>query len=266
MTWVGVGVAAVGVATSVVGQQKGANAAKAGQAQANADNRISKAKADAENLVRPHSNALLAAQNGLARWAQSANNNALLDAGAAQHEANAVNALRSADAMSEVSFDDGIRAAEERGAQAAAAASAGMMGNVVDTINMTSSLRRNRAKQAAMTDASMRSFDSRRQAAQIMSQTWRGLDGSVIFDNFDYSSNGARISVGPQQAGSGDALLAGVGGLINSGGMKAVGNFFNTPSASPGGAIGGTGLRVPAQTGTGYSFTLPSSGSGLKLG
>lgn len=265
MTWVAVGVGVVGASVAVVGTAKQGNAAKAGAAGAAADNKISEAKANAENMVRPHSNALLAAQNGLARWAQSANNQAILDAGAAQHEANAVNALRSADAMMEADFDTGIRAAEERGAQVAAAASSGLMGNVVDTINMTSSLRRNRAKQAAMTDASMRSFDQRRMAAEIMSQTWRGLDGSVLFDNFDYSKDGSRISVGPQQVGAGDYAMAAVGGFLNSGGAKAVGNFFNTP-APTNGAVGGPGLSAPAQTGTGYQFNLPSSGSGLKLG
>lgn len=256
--------AGLGAVSGVLSGLQSRNAAKAANAQVKAENRISRAEAAAQNRVRPHRNALLAAQNGLSRWAQSVNNNALLDAGAEQYEAVAVNALRTNDAFMEADFETGIRAAEEAGAQAAAAATIGVMGNVVDTINMTSSLRRSRAKQSAMTEQSMRSFDQRRQAAEIMSQTWRGLDGSVIFDNFDYGSSVARQGVGPRIPSLYEVGMAGVSGFLGAGGGSAIAGLGGGSAAQSGGYFGG--LRVPAQTGASYQFNLPSSGSGLKIG
>lgn len=209
MVWPMIAMAAVSAASSMMGQR---NAGKIEAARTESENRIAAAKAEAENRMRPAQNALVAAQASLQRWAQSVNNNAMLDAAAAQHEANAVNSLRAEDAALEMDFDAGIAAAEEAGAQSAAAATMGLMGGVVDTINMTSALRRNRGKQSAMDAKDMREFDQRTRASGIMEQTWRGLDGSAIFENMDYGESIATRSLsghqgtpaGRRRAGEGD--------------------------------------------------------------
>lgn len=159
----------------------------AANAQAAANQRVSFANAAAGNKVRTARNAAQAAQNSLARWVQSVNNNRALDAGGQALEANSVNFRRASDAGVREDFLTSLQSAEQAGMSAAMAAAAGIDGQVVDMVNSSVALRDSIVQQQTADYRGMQSYDATRRAASIMQQTVGGLDSSLILDSFDTS-------------------------------------------------------------------------------
>lgn len=159
-----------------------------------ANNRVGAAKADADNRVRSSGNAFNAARGSLARYMQSLNNGEALAAGGHALEANLINARRNDDALASASFEDQIKAAEQTGAQAAAAAFAGVGGEVADTISLSTRLMQQRAAYEATQRRDFSAYDAARRAGVIQTQTIRSLDSSLILDAVDYS-----VDVAPQR-------------------------------------------------------------------
>lgn len=172
---------------AIAGFAQGYEGSKAFIAQGEANNRLSKVNADARNRVRQASNANEAAQNSLARWIQSVNNNRRLDAGGDALEQNIVNYRRSEDAALTQSFAKGISEAEQEGAMAAAAAVSGVDGNVVDMVNSSVALRDSIVGQQMSDFRDMRAYDTAARAGSIMSQVVGGMDNSLILDTLDYN-------------------------------------------------------------------------------
>lgn len=185
-----------------------------------ANNRTSAAQAEATNRIRGAGNAFSAARGSLARYMQSVNNSQTLEAGGHALEANMVNARRQDDAMSSASFEDQIRAAEQAGSQVAAAAFAGVGGEVSDMVSVSTRLMQQRAAASAAERRSFSSYDASRRAGVIQAQTIRSLDNSLILDSIDYSINTANTNVASYQQSANPwmaALYAGADSLMKTG-------------------------------------------------
>jgi hypothetical protein len=172
---------------AIAGAVQGTIGSDAFNAAVDANNRISSTNAKARNSVRQASNLATAAQNSLARWIQSLNNNRMLDAGGAQLEASIVNYRRSNDAFVTQGFSESIRQAEQAGAAAAAQAAAGIEGNVVDMVNGSTKLRDSIVNQQMEDMGLLQASDAAKRAGDILTSTVQGLDGSIIIDMLDYN-------------------------------------------------------------------------------
>lgn len=158
-------------------------------AQIAANNRLSKINAETGNKTRVAQNTARMAEGTLARFVQSVNNNRALDAGANAQESLVVNHMRRGDANLSRGFSASIRDAEQAGHSAAAAAVAGVDGNVVDMVNGSTALRDSIVRQSVDEHQSMENYDASRRAGAIMSQMVSGLDSSVILDTLDYNQD-----------------------------------------------------------------------------
>lgn len=187
------------------------------KAQVEANNRLSAAQADNDNRVRGAGNAFAAARGSLSRYIQSLNNNQTLEAGGAALEENLINSRRREDTMSSASFEDQIKDAEQTGAQAAAAAFAGVGGEVADTVSVSTRLMQQRASLEALRSRDFRIYDDARRAGVIQTQTVRGLDQSLIFDSLDYSINVAQRNKAPSVWGQ--TAFAVAGSLLGNNGL-----------------------------------------------
>jgi hypothetical protein len=186
------------------------------KAQAETSNAINAANAKNANAVRGATNRFTAAKGALARYMQSVNNNNRLDAGGEAMEANLVNARRREDAMQGTDFETQIRATEQMGAQAAAAAFTGVGGDVADMVSASTRLMQQRASHDASQARDYRVYDTARRQGVIASQTIRGMDNSLILDAMDYQHNVAQVqrSVNPWTRAilaGGDAWIDGKG-------------------------------------------------------
>jgi hypothetical protein len=192
------------------------------KAQIEANNRLSAAFTDASNKVRGGQNAFAAARGALQRYVQSVNNNRTLDAGGTAMEANLVNARRQDDAVKESDFETQLRDAERTGAQAAAAAFAGMGGSdAADMVSLSTRLTQQRASAQATQYGDYRAFDTARRQGAIAHQMVGSLDNSLIFDQIDYTVNTAtrNRAIDPGYMG----LMAGVDSILGSGVLKNYG-------------------------------------------
>ena len=155
-------------------------------AQVKAGNDVSKANADAGNLVRGAKNELASAQGNLQRWVQSLQNNRKLDAGGQAMEANMVNYRRQDDLLSQGAFEQSIAEAEASGAAAAMQALSGVTGDVVDMVNGATALRHARVNERNLVRREGMAFDAAHRQGTMMSQMVQGLDSSIIVDSIDY--------------------------------------------------------------------------------
>jgi hypothetical protein len=144
---------------------------------------ILNAKIGNENTL--YENAYEAAKNGLARFMQSLNNNRALKAGGDALEANTVNFLRSSDMNTLRGMAVDEHNMETLGKVQANAALAGIDGNVVDSINLSTNLRNQIAKGAAESVKNQATYDTARRAGNIEQQVVGGLDSSIILDKFN---------------------------------------------------------------------------------
>lgn len=179
------------------------------EAHTKANNRLQEAEAGNSNRVRSAENAFAAARGALQRYVQSVNNNRRLEVGGKMLEAATVNAYRQEDAALASDFERQIRGKEQLGYQAAAAALAGVGGEVADNVSIATRLTQQRAEREAITQASFRSFDAGRRAAAVAQQMVSGLDSSVILDSLNYSINVAKKN---KSFSPWIAALAGLGG------------------------------------------------------
>lgn len=238
----------------------GAVAGGAERASAKANNSLSHLNADSKNKVRIAQNADEAAKNTLSRWIQSVNNNRALDAGGHALEANTVNALRSQDVEVGQGFMRSIQNAEQAGVQAAAAASSGVDGNVVDMVNQSVALRNSIIEQHAAGISDMKNYDTARRAGSIMSQVVGGLDNSIILDQFDF--NKAYAVEKPVLSPFAYALQGAIGALGGgnplggAGGDKPVGTPGDTQYSlvSEGGHAAKFGFNAPTSNASPYQL------------
>lgn len=207
-----------------VGAVKGYTQASVNKSLVEANNRVEQANTTASNRVRGAGNAFAAARGALARYMQSLQNNQTLEAGGAALEQNLMNARREEDAIMQGDFEQAIRHSEQTGAQAAAAAFAGVGGEVADTVSIATRLSQQRASLAAARNSGYRGYDAARRAAAIASQTIRGLDSSIILDTLDYNINVAQTqrAINPIYAALAGAYEGAMGSMGGGGGPGKV--------------------------------------------
>jgi hypothetical protein len=228
-----------------------------------AENQIAKANAEASNKVRGGSNKFAAAKGSLQRYMQSLSNNQSLEAGGEALAANLVNARRQEDAALSGSFEDAIRSAEQTGAQAAAAAFAGVSGEVADTVSVATKLGQQRAIESANRFAGYRSYDHGKRSSAIFSQMVRSLDSSLIFDAVDANVDVAqkKAMLNPWAQGfmqAGDALVGSKTAFAAGGGGQSPlsngASFFNSK---------GSGVTYGPATNGGYGGNSSTVGMSI---
>jgi hypothetical protein len=227
-------VAAVSAAISVVSAVAGAiSGADLDQTYAKLNQKSSKVGADTKNEARAWANFNVAAQNQLKRFVQSTNNTRRLDAGGESLGTTLVNYRRQKDQLTRGNFEDSIRAAEQAGSQAAAAATAGISGSVADNINSATILRNDRLAMEAEKQGRALDADYQHTAKAITTDAINGLDNRSVYDNFDNNIDVALKYAAPTWFGK---FLSG-GGLST---LVKAGQTYATGSAR-GGGMGGTG-------------------------
>lgn len=167
-------------------------------ATASANRRITKANADAANLVRTAQNKQKAANVTLAATARGlATKAALTNAGEAVNSGSELFA-RTQEAWTRGDFERGLRNMEELGAYAARAAASGMGGASVDAVSRTIQLQHARLEERSDERNAETLYELNKQRTGIMPAAVSRLDVSPLTGNFDYSQN-----IAPSGSGSG---------------------------------------------------------------
>lgn len=166
----------------------------AGNSLARANNRISQANASSANSLRLYSNAAEAAENNLARFTQSVNNQRTMDAAGKTLNANTTNFLRGNDQQQLNTFAGQIDAAQQAGHQRAQQAAFGVGGNVTDTVNSATALRTSIAKATADQSARSEQQDYSQEQANVMSRMTGSLDNSILLDHLDFNKSVATVT------------------------------------------------------------------------
>lgn len=229
------------------------------KANVQAQNKVGQAQAAASNTVRQASNVYARAQAEFSRWKQTENNKRILDAAGDALAANAQNFVRQADAGTANDFERSIRDAEEQGAQAAAAGASGLSGGVVDTINVTTALRRSRANQFNQDLGDYARYDAGKRAGAILSQGINGMDSSIIFDNVDYGRN----VYGDKKAPS---LWAGVASAVGESVIGSAAAMFSGKQAAPSTNSFEINTSAYSKMDLGQSFTASGTGTVFNTG
>lgn len=157
-----------------------------------ANNKINALNAKVGNNLRQGQNAATAAQDNLARFTQSVNNNKILTAGGNAQAALTVNALRGSDAHMAQDFSGSIATAEQAGHMAASQASAGIDGNVVDMVDTSTALRNSIIAQQVKTSEDETAYDVGQKRGMIASQMISSMDQSTILDHLNYNVDVAK--------------------------------------------------------------------------
>lgn len=248
---------ALPVALAVAGVAMSALNMYSQREQVKANNRVRRAQADAEDTLRPAKNAAAAAQSSLALWSQSVNNQRRERASGLQLEAGAVNSARASTAQVGQVFAGSIRAAEQAGAQAAASASSGVTGHVVDMVAGATALRRKVGEESAAQFAGQVAYDTQRRAAELSSQLVTGLDTSMVMAGLDYNQ-----TILQQQRQISNAEIG-----ITAAAQLASDLYKPGPTAAPAqGAVPDFGVQLGEQGGNIGSGFWGSSSRGLLLG
>lgn len=172
------------------------------KAQVSAQNKVNEANVYARNLMRGANNELAAKRGSLARWQQSENNNRTLTQTGSALEAAAVNYRRLRDEGARGELEQQVGFAEQAGAQAAAAASSGLVGGVSDMVAGTLALRRSRIEDAQASREKAADFDAGRQQSNILAAGLSALDNSSIIDDLDYGIDVYSAQVAPSARGA----------------------------------------------------------------
>lgn len=158
------------------------------------NNLISETNAKTTNSLRLYSNAATAAEDNLARFTQSVNNQRMMDAGGKTLNANTVNFLRGSDRAQVGNFASQIDDAQSMGHARAMQAASGVGGNVTDTVNTATALRASIAKSTADQAIKSNAQNYSAEQANVMSRMVGSIDSSIILDNLDYNKSVAQKS------------------------------------------------------------------------
>ena len=169
------------------GAAKGLLEASANKELNDINNGLQKAFVQSNRSKSAASNIASSAQGNLARWAQSVNNQRVLEAGGKSLEVNAINFGRQMDAALSSGFSTSIGAAEVAGRAAVASGFAGISGDVVDAVNVSTRIRDRMVREQTQANYKMAEWDFRQKQATIATQTIRSMDSSYLMDTLDFS-------------------------------------------------------------------------------
>lgn len=192
--------------------------------QAHAANLIADAQAQASNMARDNRNTREGTQATLTRFAQSVNNQHLLDTAGESRAAAERTIARTKDAQAINTLGGRMAAAEEAGAATAEAAFNGITGGAGNMIAATSALRSAISEEAAKRHGAEKEFELVNQASAFTKNAILGMDKHVIADNIDFGEDVAshqseKMDYFGAIMGSG-AVQTGLNAWINSGPSK----------------------------------------------
>lgn len=137
-------------------------------------------------------------------------------------EAATVNTLRQRDAGTIGSFADDIRSAEAAGAAAASQAAAGVGGDVVDMVNVSTALRDSIVDQRTQALKGSAAWDASRYMGGVMQQMVSSLDSSLLLEGLDFNntvaqqrSEAVRPTPGYLNSAITGALKGGIGAMAS---------------------------------------------------
>jgi len=157
-------------------------------------NRFARVQRDLE-LVKQHAanvgsaaaNKTAATVGSLARWRQTVLNNRRLLGGQDAITALQVNSSRASAAEQQGGLVASLRAAEDAGRASAQAAFAGVSGQAVAAVDLSSRVRESMMAEAAKRNGASRDFDYKMRLARVGAGMIQDLDSSAILDNMDVS-------------------------------------------------------------------------------
>lgn len=183
---------------------------------------IDAAKVAAANKRREGANLIAGAEGSLSRYAQSVNNQRVMDAAADNQAAAQRTLARTRDASSASTFAGRLKAAEELGAVAAHAAFNGVTGGAGDMIAGTQALRAAIGEAAAQKAGKEQEFELTEQASGFVKQAILGQDTRYAAETLDYGTDFEQIVntksnplmdiLGSGAVQTGMSALAGMGG------------------------------------------------------
>lgn len=197
---------------------------------------VEDAKTDASNLGREGRNLTAGANGALARYAQSVNNQRVMDASASQLQEAQRTLARTQEARGANTFAGKLANAEQMGAIAANAAFNGVVG-AGEMISGTEALRFAVQEQAAERNGRAEEFEISQRVHAFTKASVLGLDTRTVNDAIDYGSDYAQVI---QQQTDGTSPWGGVANGV----MTGIKGWLNMPNA---GGISGTNDGFGAQ-------------------
>lgn len=208
---------------------------RARKKQAQAANMVAEAQAAASNMARDSRNLQEGTQATLTRFAQSVNNQRLLDTAADSRAAAERTIARARDARSINTLSGRMAAAEMAGEIAASTAFNGVTGGAGNMIAATSALRAAISEEAARRHGAEQEFELVEQASAFTKNAILGMDRHVVADNIDFGEDVAshqneKMDYFGAIMNSG-AVQTGLNAWINSGPSKDL--SFDPDKATP---------------------------------
>ena len=188
-------------------------------------NKLSRAKADADNAVRQANNDIAREQRGLAATIRGINNKRIMEAAGKNLDATTRNAVRTSDAVARGNFEASIQGAEAWGAQAARAAASGMGGAGIEAISRTTSLQIERRRELAESQGETAVWEAAQRTTDIVSNALMSTEQGALTARQDFSR-----SFAPSMA---SALIAGLMGRRDSLGVLLGSLDSNKPVSTP---------------------------------
>lgn len=187
--------------------------------QAKVDNILKKSNDRVAKTLRNAENQMSAAKDSLTRYQQSQSNKFKLMTGGDTLNAQATNMLRVADSMVQGGFERRIAAAEEAGALAASAGSAGVAGGSLDIVERTSQMRVQRVEQAFAQRNEQMLADAELEMDQTERAMILGLDDVQVNTSLNYMEQRTQETPRVDWATAGiKAGLAGMQAYVGAGG------------------------------------------------
>lgn len=176
------------------------------RAAAKAENRVMEADAKAKNQVRFAGNAAGAAENSLALWVQSVENQARAKAAANQQQNLLAQYTQASQARAAQGLSLGIQDAEALGMSAAATGASGVEGSAPSLVRGATALRSQFAQESADRLGLSQDYAARTQAGALAGAIFTGQDQSVLLARQDY--NVTAVQKRAYQSWSQDLLMA----------------------------------------------------------
>lgn len=176
------------------------------RAAAKAENRVMEADANAKNQVRFAGNAAGAAENSLALWTQSVENQARAKAAANQQQNLLAQYTQASQARAAQGLSLGIQDAEALGMSAAATGASGVEGSAPSLVRGATALRNQFAQESADRLSLSQDYAARTQAGALAGTIFTGLDQSVLLARQDH--NVTAVQKRAYQSWSQDLLMA----------------------------------------------------------
>lgn len=170
--------------------------------QISAQKKVDKANAYAANTLRDGQNELAAARNALANYTKSVNNQRAMQVGGDTLNVLTQNFARAMDQSLKGSMQQQLRASEEVGATAAAAAWAGVGGSSVRMVQQTQRLKHQWMQDEVAKARDYQNYDFKQQRSQVGTSMAQSLDYTLSMAGMDYGTTQVPFRATPNMFGA----------------------------------------------------------------